>query len=183
MTKTREPAIAYKLMVKTIELFGDDKTLIGQHEDTIKKAIVNAFKFPEVAQFDVLYSLPAVQSLFPGSDHDSYEKWELVNKKVLENTGEDSERYHKLMYLMFVSHTFKDNKISYDEMAKRINIKRDEIEEFIIDAIVGNIINARIDQEHECIVVHSLFSNRDEVEIHKTELWPHVIKYIQRMCS
>lgn len=50
--------------------------------------------------------------------------------------------------------------IEYSKLAEIVGIKREEIEEWIIDAIVNNIIDARLDQENECIIFNS-FAKRN----------------------
>ena len=183
MSDIREHVTAYKLMLKAIELIGGSKQLLSNNEDFVKKVIIQAFQHPDIAQFNVLFNLPAVQTLIPYEEIGGYEKWEVISKKFMDNTGSESGRYNKLIYLMFCSHSFKDRKISYDEIAKIMNINKDEVEEFITDAIIGNILDARIDQENECLIVNSMFSHKEEKEIHKCDIWQHVIKYMAKIYS
>lgn len=54
----------------------------------------------------------------------------------------------------------KDSVISYDDLSKTVGIDRDEIEDWIIDAIVNNIVDARLDQDNETIIINS-FTRRN----------------------
>ena len=183
MTSINEHISAYKLMLKTIEVISSSKQLIGENKDFVKLVVVQAFHRPEIAQFNVLFNLPAVQAMIPDEEIEGYDKWEAISKNFMDNTDAESGRYNKLIYLMFCTHSFKDKKISYDDIAKLMNISKAEVEDFITDAIIGNILDARIDQENECLIVNSIFSHKQETEIHSSNIWPYVIKYMSKIYS
>lgn len=162
---------SYELMLKTLELFGNDKKMISSHKDFIEKTITLALQHPKISQFGDLYNLPAVRTqreektdekliellhIFTYENLDEYTKWESTNKKYLESANIDPQVCrNKITYLSFCSQAMKDNVITYDELAKIVGIKREEIEDWIIDAIVNNIIDARIDQENEKIIINT----------------------------
>lgn len=162
---------AYELMLKTLELFGDDKNLISTHKEFIEGTIKLALQHPKIAQFGELYNLPAVKTqreektdekliellhIFTYDNLEEYAKWESTNKQYLESANIDPQVCrNKITYLSFCSLALKDNVIGYDELAKIVAIKREDIEDWIIDAIVNNIIDARIDQENEKIIINT----------------------------
>ena len=183
MARINEYISAYKLMLKAVEIIGTSKQLIKDNQDFVKQTVVQAFHRPEIAQFDVLFNLPAVQALIPDEEIEGYEQWVIISKSFMDSTGAESERYNKLIYLIFCAHSFIDKKISYDEIAKLVNISKDDVEDFITDAIIGNILDARIDQENECLIVNSVFSHKKEKEIHNSNIWPYVIKYMSKIYS
>lgn len=183
MASINEYISAYKLMLKAVEIIGNSKQLIKDNQDFVKQTVVQAFHRPEIAQFDVLFNLPAVQALIPDEEIEGYEQWVTISKSFMDSTGAESERYNKLIYLIFCAHSFIDKKISYDEIAKLVNISKDDVEDFITDAIIGNILDARIDQENECLIVNSVFSHKKEKEIHNSNIWPYVIKYMSKIYS
>ena len=183
MVTIKDHVIAYKLMLKTIEVIGENKKLQLDNQDFVKKVVIQAFQHPDIAQFNVLFNLPAVHNLIPENEIGGYEQWEKISKSFIDSTGTESGRYSKLIYLMFCSQSFKDKKISYNEIAKIMNIKKDEVEDFITDAIIGNILDARIDQENECLIVNSIFTHKEEKDIHSVDIWPNVIKYMTKIYS
>lgn len=166
-----DPISAYKLMLDTIELFGEDKELINNNQDFVTQTITLALQHPKIAQFENLYNLPAVRTqreenkdakllellhIFTYENLEEYTKWESSNKKYLEEANIDTQVCkNKIMYLSFCSLAMKDNVISYDELSQIVGIKRDDIEDWIVDAIVNNIIDARLDQEKEQIVINT----------------------------
>jgi hypothetical protein len=156
---------AYELMLKTIELLGDDLELITSHKTFVTDTINIALQHPKIVQFERLYSLPPVKSqkednkllhIFTYENLEEYNRWEIDNKQYLTSQKIDSQVYrNKMMYLSFCSSAMKDNVLSYDQLVQIVGIKREEIEDWIIDAIVNNIIDARLDQENEQIVINT----------------------------
>lgn len=157
---------AYQLMLKTIELFGEEKELINNNKEFVAQTIILALQHPKINQFENLYNLPAVRSqreenkdeklqellhIFTYENLEEYEKWESSNKKYLENAKIDTQVCrNKIMYLSFCSLAMKDNVISYDELSQIVGINRDEIEDWIVD-----VIDARLDQEKEQIIINT----------------------------
>jgi hypothetical protein len=166
-----EPLLAYELMLKTIELFGEDPTLISKNKQFITDTIILALQHPKIAQFEKLYNTPAVKlqieensseklfellHIFTHKELKDYNEWEQKNKTFLDGSSIDAEVCrNKIMYLSFCSLAMKDNVISYSELCKIVGISKDQIEDWIIDAITNNIIDARIDQEREEIVINT----------------------------
>jgi hypothetical protein len=156
---------AYELMLKTVELLGEDEDLITSHKTFVTGTIKSALQHPKIVQFERLYNLPAVQAqkeenkllyIFTYENLEEYNKWERDNKQYLTNLNIDSQVCrNKMMYLSFCSSAMKDNVLSYDQLVQIVGIKREEIEDWIIDAIVNNIIDARLDQEREQIVINT----------------------------
>lgn len=176
-----EKLAAYQLLIKTLKLLGDDTELIMANQFLVTQAITIGLQHPKVAQFDVLYNLPAVKAqkeaktneklfellhIFTFEDLAEYTKWESNNKQFLESQNiESNVCRHKMMYLSFCSQAMKDNVISYDNLAKIMGVNRDEIEDWVIDAIVNKIIDARLDQDNESIVINSFTQrNMDKAE-------------------
>lgn len=166
-----EQLAAYDLMLKTITLLGKDKELVTDNRDFIIKAITLALEHPKIVQFEHLNNIPAVKAIkeakteeklcellniFTHETIEEYNTWESENKKYLDIIKIDSKVLrNKIMYLSFCSLAMKDNVISYDKLAEIVGIQREEIEEWLIDAIVNEIIDARIDQEREEVMINT----------------------------
>lgn len=166
-----EKLAAYELMLKTIRLFGDDETLIVDNKDLITQAIRLALEHPKIAQFEYLYDVAAVQTLkkknadekiislleiFVSEELDSFKKWEGDNKSFLESSGiEASVLKNKIFYLSLFKLAGDDNMISFDKLAETVGIPKSEVEDWVIDAIVNGIIDARIDQEEEKVIINT----------------------------
>lgn len=196
--KLDEHLSAYELMHITIGLFDEDKKLIEENRDFVTRTITLALQHPKIAQFEDLYNLPAVRvqreekkdekllellHIFTYENLEEYNKWESVNKKYLEQYNIDTQVCkNKIMYLSFCSQAMKDRKISYDSLSKIVGISRDEIEDWIVDAIVNEIIDARLDQENEQIVINSFkqrTTNLKERLAKATEAFSAVMDYIK----
>ncbi|CAI2372932.1 unnamed protein product [Moneuplotes crassus] len=166
-----EKLAAFELMLKTIKLFGNDEELTTANKDLIIKTITLALEHPKLTQFEYLYNIAAVQILkskkieekiielvhiFAYEKLEDYTKWEESNKDYLEASGMESTILkNKILYLSFFSLALKDRVITFDKLAQTVGISKDEIEEWVTDAIVNGIIDARIDQEEEQVIINT----------------------------
>jgi hypothetical protein len=162
---------AYQLMLRTIELLADDSQAIKDNEAFISKTITIGLQHPKIVQFDILSDQPAVKEsvkvnsknqlyqlleIFTNGHLADYTKWENANQDFIKSSSIDSTMCkNKMMYLNVCIAANKDNVITYDKLSELVGISRDDIEDWIIDAIVNNIIDARLDQDKECIVINS----------------------------
>lgn len=188
-----ETLSAYDLILKTISLVGSDKDKIEQNEELVKKGITIALQHPKIVNFDVLYTLPAVKLLTESKKADKlyellhiftydalneYSEWESKNKAFLESSKIEADICkNKMMYLAVCVQANQDNVISYDKLSDIVGIPRDQVEEWIIDAIVNKIIDARLDQENECIIV-SFISQRN---MNDPKEWQRLQQKLQNM--
>lgn len=194
-----EQLSAYELMLKTLELFEQDRELIDRNKDFITRTITLALQHPKIAQFGQLYDLPAVKTqveektdekllellhIFTYKDLKDYTEWEKKNAAYLKDSNIDAQVCkNKIMYLSFCSLAMKDNVISYDELSKIVGINRDEIEDWIIDAIVNNIIDARIDQEKEEVVINTFTQRTTNLRERLDKVSSSFIKMVQFLYS
>jgi len=163
--------IAYELMLKALILLGDNKDQITKNKDLIIRTSKLALEHPKITQFEYLYNTPAIKALkeekieekleellhiFTYDTLDEYNKWESTNKKYLDDSSLDAQVLkNKIMYLSFCSLAMNDNVITFDKLAEIVDIKRDEIEEWVVDAVVNDIIDARIDQDNEQVIINT----------------------------
>lgn len=176
LSKHNEDHDAYLTLIAAITLFEKDQKIIKEYEQVINHAITIALQHPKVVQYDILSGLPAVilqiesnptfalyelLQIFTNGDVNDYLAWESKNKDFMATTSLNAEVCrNKITYLSIGAHASQDNIISYDKLTQIVGIKRDKIEDWIIDAIVNNIIDARLDQENECIIINS-FTKRN----------------------
>lgn len=61
LIKNNSELDAYNLMLKTLELLGEDESLVQDHENLIILAVIIALHHPKVTQFDILGNSPAIK--------------------------------------------------------------------------------------------------------------------------
>jgi hypothetical protein len=67
----------------------------------------------------------------------------------------------KKQYVQICSLNLDSSNHKYDDLAQRLNIKKDEVEQWSIEAIAAGIIDAKIDQVKEVIVIKSHILNQE----------------------
>jgi hypothetical protein len=67
----------------------------------------------------------------------------------------------KKQYVQICSLKLENSNHKYGDLANILNIKKDEVEQWAIEAIAGGIIDAKIDQVKEEIVIKSHIMNQE----------------------
>lgn len=90
----------------------------------------------------------------------------------------------KKQYVQICSLKLEDSNHSYDELASILNIPKDEVEPWAIEAIAAGIIDAKIDQVKEEIVIKSHIMNKEWKTIkQKLGEWKNRFTVMQGMLS
>lgn len=174
-----KPIEAYHIYIKLFTFIGDNKDEISANLNLAENAITLALQHPRIASFDSLYNLPIVQELasnpekaklfeileiFTYQNLKDYETWHIKNPDVSNLNHEDCIR--KMRYLSICSLALENNEIPYSTLAEAMNINREEIEDWVINAIISNIIDARLDQDNEIVIINS-FTRRSTIKDRK----------------
>ena len=134
-----------------------------------RRAAIFAVKLPRVAQLDVLRQLTAVQELktadrdmwdlleiFTYKDLDAFNKWAASKGAFLKAAGlELEECRRKMQYLSICSHAAENSEITYQKLAQILGIKKEEVETWVMDAILNELIDARLDQLNEVVLFNT----------------------------
>lgn len=90
----------------------------------------------------------------------------------------------KKQYVQICSLNLDNSNHKYDDLANTLNIKKDDVEQWAIEAIAAGIIDAKIDQVKEEIVIKSHIMNQEWKAI-KERLgeWSHRFSTMQGMLN
>jgi len=129
-----------------------------------------AIKAPDVINFEELLELNAVKNmqgtnkqvveflgLFTTSGAKDFQESLVQYKDLMAKEGlEKQDVILKKSYLQICSlSTVEATNFKYDSLADLLNIEKDDVEEWAIEAIQAGIIDAKIDQLNEEIVIKS----------------------------
>ena len=90
----------------------------------------------------------------------------------------------KKQYIQVCSLKLDSSNHSYDQLATILNIPKTEVEEWAIEAIAGGIIDAKIDQLNEEIVIRSHIMNQELNQIQdKLQEWSDRFTIMQAKLS
>jgi hypothetical protein len=59
----------------------------------------------------------------------------------------------KMQYLSICSAASENNHLTFEKLSTLLKIKKEEVEDWIIDAISNNLIDARVDQLEETVTI------------------------------
>ncbi len=130
---------------------------------------------PTVIDFADILQLKAVQnlqgknkevfdfmSLFTSTDSKQFEAKVKGFQRLMDSEKlamEDVIR--KKQYVQICSLKLENSNHKYDDLANILNIKKDDVEQWAIEAIAAGIIDAKIDQVKEEIVIKSHIMNQE----------------------
>lgn len=72
-----------------------------------------------------------------------------------------SDVIRKKQYVQICSLKLDNSNHKYEDLASILNIKKDDVEQWAIEAIAAGIIDAKIDQVREEIVIKSHIMNKE----------------------
>jgi len=166
-----DSSYAFKVMHAYLRLFkkklsADELKLT---ERDARRCVILAIKAVDVINFEELLDLQAIKqlsganeevlnllNLFTTTDAKGFEAQ--INKfaKLMKAEGLTKEELIvKKSYVQICSLSTDVTNFAYSDLAKLLNIDEDEIENWAIDAIQNKIIDAKIDQQKEEIVIKS----------------------------
>lgn len=162
--------LAYlKLFQKSTEA----ELVSNQVETLAKRCVVLGVKVPTVIDFADILQLKAVKflsgkdkqvfdfmSLFTQTDSKEFEtKVQQFSKLMTEEKLDVQDVIHKKQYIQICSLKLENSNHGYEDLARILNIKKDDVEAWAIEAIAAGIIDAKIDQVKEEIVIKSHIMN------------------------
>ena len=138
-------------------------------ERDTRRCVILAIKAVDVINFEELLDLQAIKqltgthqevskllNLFTSTDAKKFEAQLGQFETLMEEEGLTKEELIiKKSYVQVCSLSTEKTNFAYSELAKLLNIDEDEIEAWAIDAIQNKIIDAKIDQQNEEIVIKS----------------------------
>lgn len=145
------------------------------------RAVAEAIQLPEILSFEDLLELHAIQCLkseeklfdllkvFLSGNLREYQDYVAVNPGAVEKFGlsnEDNIRKIRLLTLASLASENVSREISYETIAKALEIQESEVEMWTIDVIRANLIEAKINQVKKKILV-----NRSTYRTFTTAQW------------
>jgi translation initiation factor 3 subunit M len=115
--------------------------------------------------------------MFKDSDVATFQK-NLGSQKIEQFGVSKEQALLKKQYIEICQ--LKDGQtLTFDELSKMLNINKDEVEEWIIEAISNGILDCKIDQLEDVIVVNTTYLKKVDEEVWK-QILGKVNKWKQR---
>ena len=153
-----------------IKLFTeDDAQGIEASQGEAKRCVILAIRAVDVINFAELVDLPAIKSL-QAKNADLIKLLNLLSqssaqdfagqlgslKKLIDAEGlTEKELITKKSYVQICTLDTNTSNFKYEELSQLLNIAQDDVEMWAIEAIQNRIIDAKIDQLNEVIVIKS----------------------------
>lgn len=183
---------AFPLYYHALKLFDEDQNLRSQYkknkmesyQSEAEKLVINAIKSPEIVNFEEVIALEAIQDLKKTSKL-IFDFVDLFLLKEMAQFKTDIKSFQKLMddhvvtmemaiqkkqYIQICSLDLAQKQIyTFKECASLLDIPLEDVEEWFIDAVTNNIIDARMNQMKEEIIIktHKIrnMSNKEWAQI------------------
>jgi phage antirepressor YoqD-like protein len=127
--------------------------------------IANAIKGPQVINFEEVMIIEAVQDL-KKSSKDLFDLIDLFLKADVAAFKKNVSKMNKLMETQKINLeqailkkqyidvcSIQSEVISFQDLAKLLDIKQDDLEEWVIEAMSNDILDAKIDQVSEKVII------------------------------
>jgi hypothetical protein len=154
---------AFNLYFTSLSLV--DAKNASKYQKEAEKLIANAVKGPEVINFEEVLMIEAVQDL-KKSSKELFEFVDLFLKDEVASFKKNISSMKKLMEAQNISVeqatlkkqyidvcSIQSETISFKNLSKLLDIKEDDIEEWVIEAMSNDVIDAKIDQVSEQVVI------------------------------
>ncbi|XP_030762502.1 eukaryotic translation initiation factor 3 subunit M [Sitophilus oryzae] len=165
LLKSNQSEQAAKVMIELLGTY-TDKTASHAREDAIR-CITTAIADPNTFLLDPLLSLKPVHILKGQLIHDllnifvsenltAYLTFYKEHKEFVTNQGLDHDQnMRKMRLLSFMQLAESNPEISFDVIAHELQIKKEEVEPFIIEVLKTKLVSARMDQLAKKVFVSS----------------------------
>lgn len=160
---TKESA---NFLTKLLEQYnGADAASLKASKAYATKLIGLSLADPDLFNMDSVLALSAVQNLksekcfelfnvFQSGNLDNYKAWVAANPKILDELGLDaSEMLRKIRLLSLAYLCAKSSVVDFAAIASTLGVDADEVEMWIIDVIRVGLVEAKVDQVNEKVVV------------------------------
>jgi translation initiation factor 3 subunit M len=184
-------SFAYDYWVKLFSTYDPDEPVSEETKSDAQSAILALIKDSEIIRTDLLFETHVVKSL---QDHHQfgtvyqllqiftefgYTEFVLFWKKnfgVLEKLGlNQSDLVNKIRMLTLLSLASTKDEFSFKEVANLLDIDESEVEQLVVEAVISDVIDARIDQLQQRVVVR-----RAESRILREEEWERLDKKLDK---
>ncbi|KAL3526608.1 hypothetical protein ACH5RR_011264 [Cinchona calisaya] len=161
---------SFKFLTRYLETFAnDDAYAMNEAKEEVVRAIVDFVKAPDMFQCDLL-EMPVVAQLEKDAKHalvyqllkiflthrlDAYFDFHATNSTLLTSYGlvhEDCIAKMRLMSLVDLASN-ESGQIPYSLIKETLHIDDDEVESWVVKAITAKLIDCKIDQMNEIIIV------------------------------
>ncbi|KAH6803046.1 Proteasome component domain protein [Perilla frutescens var. frutescens] len=158
-------------LIKYLDTFsGDDALALAEAKEEAVRAVVEFVKSPEMFQGDLL-DIPAIAQLEKDGNYalvyqllnifltlrlDSYLDFHSSNSNLLDSYGlvhEDCVAKMRLISLVDLG-THESGQIPYYLIKETLQIEDDEVEPWVVKAITAKLIDCRIDQINQVVIVN-----------------------------
>jgi len=178
LDRNNQQVAAFKVMMAYLKLFQkstDQELAAFKIEHDAKRCVILGVKVPTVIDFKDILNLNAVKylngkdkevfdfmSLFTSTDSKQFEgKVKSFQRLMDEEKLGIEEVIRKKQYVQICALQLENSNHKYDDLAAILNIHKDDVEQWAIEAIAGGIIDAKIDQISEEIVIKSHIMNQE----------------------
>jgi translation initiation factor 3 subunit M len=168
--KTSSPAKSQQALLAYLSTFQSAQDAQLADIKRIKECAVNAIRDPVSSSKDAsLLSLGAIlrlrkedsllfdlMSIVCGDSLDKYAEFCTAHPGFGKEYGIDQEKTFERMRLLALAALGSDNDraLSYQEVGKALRIDAKDVESWIIRAIAAGVVDAKIDQVNESVVIH-----------------------------
>ncbi|XP_062009768.1 uncharacterized protein LOC133726268 [Rosa rugosa] len=178
---------SFKFLTKYLATFsGEDAHVLSQAKDEAVRTIVEFVKTPDMFQCDLL-DMPAVAQLEKDGKHalayqllrvfltqrlDAYLEFQAANSSLLQSYGlvhEDCITKMRLISLMDLG-SDESGQIPYSLIRDTLQINDDEVEPWVVKAITAKLLDCKMDQMNEVVIV-----TRSTQRVFGKEQW-HTLK-------
>ncbi|KAM5581173.1 hypothetical protein ABKV19_010412 [Rosa sericea] len=178
---------SFKFLTKYLATFsGEDAHVLSQAKDEAVHTIVEFVKTPDMFQCDLL-DMPAVVQLEKDAKHalayqllkifltqrlDAYLEFQAANSTMLQSYGlvhEDCITKMRLISLVDLG-SDESGRIPYSLIRDTLQINEDEVEPWVVKAITAKLLDCKMDQMNEVVVV-----TRSTQRVFGKEQW-HTLK-------
>jgi len=172
----------YDYWVKYFSAFDVDEKIPQEILDEAYKAIIVILKDTEIIRTDQLLATPVVKELaqknqksaeiiscyklleiYTSSGYSEFKAFQSnkANAKFWKDSGiNGDELKYKIRLLSLNSLAAANDSLTYTEVAKVLEIEESEVESFVIDATTSDLLDARIDQLNERILIRHASSRK-----------------------
>ncbi|KAJ9147508.1 hypothetical protein P3X46_029662 [Hevea brasiliensis] len=163
---------SFKFLTKYLATFsGEDAYAMGEAKEEAVRTIIEFVKAPDIFQCDLL-DMPAVGQLEKDAKHalvyqllnifltqrlDAYLEFQAANSTLLKSYGLVHEDCISKMRLMSLVDLASDGsgRIPYTLIQDTLRINDDEVELWVVKAITAKLINCKMDQMNQVVLVSS----------------------------
>jgi len=158
---------SHKFLVKFLQTFSKDDASEAEQESC--RACIEAISLPELYQSDYLLELAAIQHLeksnpktyelmkiFATEQLEAFIQFQQRNPDFIKTLGlNENDCLQKIRLLSLATLTSEQSKVPYSLISKILQIDEDQVEMWVINAMEGELLDAKLDQLNKIVNVNS----------------------------